>query len=203
MKNLIIQSAVMSRFSNKQSVAIGVANGNKNAGSIINGDLRDLIKALFKVESVHVYMLTEGEQVIVDRSNGTLMVGIPYGINKDKVIEQISKYLTENKRSLVFRVVRFLGSLLGLTKLSKYADAIVGVVEVVLDLFIFRERHNGPVNIGQRRSTVFEDSLDTSAHGPVVNSNHDYTLGKLLHGKDVSDYDKPISSVFRSEIKKN
>jgi hypothetical protein len=203
MKNLLIQSAVMSRFSNKQSVAIGMANGNKNAGSIIDGDLRDLIKALFKVESVHVYMLTDGNEVVVDRSNGTLMVGIPYGITKDKVVAQISKYLTENKRSLVFRVVRFLGSLLGFTKLSKYADAIVGVVEVVLDLFIFKERYNGEVHIGQRRSPVLEDSVGVSAHGPVVNSNHDYTLGKLLHSKDLSDYDKPLSSVFRSEIEKN
>lgn len=195
MKNLIVQSAVMSRFSNKQVVVSGLLNGSSTSGVIINSDFKDLIKDLFKVESVHVFILRDSNVIKVSRKNGTLMVGVPMGITKDKLIAQISDYLMNNKRSLVFRVIRFLGKLLKFTKLSKYADAIVGVVEVVVDLFIFKEREGSdPIGFKNHSSG---NTMGIASHVSVVDCDPNNFMGKFSSPISVSDYDKPISSVRR------
>jgi hypothetical protein len=195
MKNLIVQSAVMSRFSNKQVVVSGLTSGNSTSGAIISSDFKELIKDLFKVESVHVYIVRDSNQIQVSRQNETLMVGVPVGITKDKLIAQISEYLMNNKRSLLFRVVRFLGKLLKFTKLSKYADAIVGVVEVVIDLFIFKERDNSS-SIGFKNHSS-GSALDSVPHVSVVDCDPNHFVGKFSSPICVTDYDKPISSVRR------
>lgn len=203
MKKLIVQSAVLSRFSNKQTVMVDTVTGNKNSGSIISGEIKSLIKSLFKVESVHVYIMDHGSEIVIGREKETLMVGVPLGLSKDKVIAQVSEYLMDNKRSLVFRFIRFLGGLLKITKLSKYADAIVGVVEIVVDLFIFKEKQLGPkAGMGFKTDSAGH-SMGASSDAIMVSHTNSNFTGKFSCPVNSDDYDRPLSDVRRLQTFKN